>query len=157
MEENYESTNIHLKWLENIYNQIRTIQDFERIANEGCRDLMEYLQIPSQMHLLVLPDAQYKNLRFMVLELNILISNLAHVLKKDDKEKEYKERIQVVLNVINNRSMFLKDIKQNNQVMRIIPSPMLDKTIKYVGEIKSSLIRDIGGLLFLPEGEKKSW
>lgn len=157
MEENYESTNIHLKWLENIYNQIRTIQDFERIANEGCRDLMEYLQIPSQMHLLVLPDAQYKNLRFMVLELNILISNLAHVLKKEDKEKEYKERIQVVLNVINNRSMFLKDIKQNNQVMRIIPSPMLDKTIKYVGEIKSSLIRDIGSLLFLPEGERKSW
>ena len=157
MEENYESTNIHLKWLENIYNQIKTIQDFERIANEGCRDLMEYLQIPSQMHLLVLPDAQYKNLRFMVLELNMLISNLAHVLKKEDKEKEYKDIIQVVLNVINNRSMFLKDIKQNNQVMRIIPLPMLDKTIKYVGEIKSSLIRDIGSLLFLPEGERKSW
>jgi hypothetical protein len=35
-EEEFETTNIHTKWLENIYEQIRNIQAMQRIAKEGA-------------------------------------------------------------------------------------------------------------------------
>lgn len=155
MEEGYESTNIHLKWLDNIYNQIKVLQDFERIAREGCRDLIEYLEIPINMRSIIMPEVQYKNLRFMVLELDILISNLSPVLK--EKTDEYKKRIEPILKNINDRSLFLKDVKINNQIVRINILLFLDKTINYLTSIKSDLIKDISSILYLPEQEKKSW
>lgn len=155
MEGEYESTNIHLKWLENIYGQLRMLQDFERIAREGCKDLMEYLQIPIQMHLLVMPDAQYKNLRFMALELDILIGNLSPVLK--DKEKQYKESLSPVLKNINNRKMFLQEIKNNNQLVRMNLLPFMYSTIEYLSRLKAELIKDIGHILYLPEVKEKKW
>ena len=156
MEEQFESTNIHLEWLKNIYHQITTIQDFERIAREGCRDLMEYLQIPINMQRIVMPEAQYKNLRFMALEIDMLISNCSAVLKT--KTKEYRDRLSPILKNINRRDIFLRDIKNNNQLMHIEVLSFLTRTIDYLIEIKRDLIQDISPVLFLPEDKKeKGW
>jgi hypothetical protein len=155
MEDTFETTNIHLDWLKNIYQELRLIQDMERIAREGCRDLMSYFEVPIEMQRIIMPDAQYKNIRFMVLELDILISNLAPVLK--DKETEYKKRLEPVLKTINNRTLFLKEKKQNNQLVGIDVLPMMNTTIDYLSSIKSSLIKDIGHVLYLPEEAKKEW
>lgn len=155
MEENFESTNIHLKWLENIYNQIKILQDFERLAREGCRDLMEHLQIPLNMQRIILPEAQYKNLRFMILEMDILISNLSPVLK--DKTEDYRKRLKPLLDSINNRKIFLKDIKQNNQIVYTNILPFLYTTVSYISSIKQDLIKDISSLLYLPEEKNKQW
>ena len=76
METDYETTNIHLEWLENIYKELKLIQDMERTAREGCCNLMEYMQIPFDSQRIILPDARYKNLRFFAMELDILINNL---------------------------------------------------------------------------------
>lgn len=159
VDEEYESTNIHLLWLSNIYKQITTLQDFERIAHEGCRDLLEYLEMPPHLYPFILPDAQYKNLRFMVMELRLLISNVNNVLEKQEKGKteEYKTRLQVVLNIINNRSLFLKDVKQNNNVVKVNVLPMLNYTIEYISKLKADLIEDISSILYLPEAEGKKW
>jgi hypothetical protein len=158
--ENFESTNIHLDWLNNIYGQLKMLQDFERIAREGSRSLMEYLQIPFEYQRVVMPDAQYKNMRFFAMELDILISNLSSAFKeedKGDKVKEYKKRLEPILRVIDNRHLFLREKKMNNQLIEIQVLPFLNTTVKFLISIKSDIILDIGHILYLPEEVKKTW
>ena len=161
MEENFESTNIHLDWLKNIYSQLKMLQDFERIAREGCRSLMEYLQIPFEYQRVVMPDAQYKNMRFFAMELDILISNLSSAFKeekeKGDKVKQYKKRLEPILKSIDNRNLFLREKKMNNQLVAIEVLPFLNTTVRFLISIKSDIILDIGHILYLPEEVKKTW
>ena len=91
----------------------------------------------------------------MVLEMDILISNLSPVLK--EKVAEYKERLKPVLQTIDKRNLFIKDRKNNNQIVCIDLLPMLNTTISYISKIKSDLIMDISPILYLPEVSKKEW
>jgi hypothetical protein len=151
-----ETTNINFKWLENIYEQLKNIQDMERLALEGCGSLMEYLQVPYEMQLLLLPEVQYKNLKFICREINILTDNLSPILK--EKTKSYKEKLKPVLDDINNRGLFLKEVRRDNKIFQLTITPLFGKTINYVCDIKSQLINDIGHILYLPnEDKKKSW
>lgn len=150
-----ETTNINIKWLENIYQELRIIQDMERIAREGCKNLMEYFEIPFNMHRIILPDAQYKNMRFMALELDILISNIAPVIKN---EKQYRGTLNAVLKNMNKRELFLKEYKKNGQIIMIETLPILGQTINYLSGIRTNIIKDIKDILYIKEGEnKKTW
>lgn len=153
-EESYESTNIHTKWLENIYEQIKNIQYMERLAMEGCTSLIEYFQIPFSMQRIIIPDTQYKNIRFIVLEMQILISNLSPVLK--DRKAYYETRLKVIADSIDNRKLFLKEVKSNNQLVSIEPTPFMNTTIKFLFKLKSDIINDIGDILYLKEEEDKN-
>jgi hypothetical protein len=153
---NVDTSNINFKWLDNIYGQLKNIQDMENLAKDGCSSLAEYLQIPMEMQRVVIPDAQYKNLRFIVLEMNSLIINLSPVLK--DKTEEYRNKLKPILINIDHRELFLKNIKSNNQVMCIEVLPLFNMTVSYLSEIKLQLIQEIGHILYLPnEDKKKSW
>lgn len=153
----FETTNIHVEWLKNIYKQLMIIQDMERISREGCRDLMEYLQIPIEYHGLVIPDAQYKNLRFFVIELDILINNLKPTLR--EKSKDYTIIIKQIMDNIDRRDLFIKERRINNNVVSYYLLPFFYKTIQLLVKVKSDIISDIGHLLYLPEEEKgkKKW
>lgn len=153
----YESTNINTKWLENIYEQLQTIQNMERLAREGCNSIVEYMQIPFNMRQVILPDVEYKNLRFMILEMDILICNLAPILK--DKTQEYVTMLGKIMDKIDSRQLFLKEIKKDNQVVMIEPLPFMQASVNYLTSIKSKLIQDIGHLLYIPEQDnnKKKW
>lgn len=153
----FESTNINIRWLENIYQQLQTIQNMERLAREGCNDIMEYLQIPYQSRQAILADVEYKNLRFMALEMDILIGNLAPILK--DKTGEYNNRLNILLRNLDNRMLFLKEIKKDNQVVMMESLPFMYSSIAYLSSIKNELIKDIGHLLYIPEQDagKKKW
>lgn len=156
-QEEFESTNINIRWLENIYEQLRTIQSMERLAREGCNSIMEYLQIPLQSRQVILSDVEYKNLRFMALEMDILISNLAPILKT--KTEEYNKKIDFLLNNLDKQELFLKQIKKNGQVVMVEPLPFLYQSINYLSNIKGDLIKDIGHLLYIVEQDdkKKKW
>lgn len=153
----YQSTNINSKWLENIYEQLQTIQNMERLAREGCNSIMEYMQVPFNMRQVILADVEYKNLRLMALEMDILISNLAPILK--EKADKYNERMAKLLQNIDYRNLFLKEIKKDGQVVMIEPLPFLFSSTTYLTTIKSELIKDIGHLLYIPEEDnnKKKW
>lgn len=154
-EEEFTTINIHIKWLENIYEEIRILQDLERMSKEGCRSIIEYFQIPFELQKIIIPDTQYKNLRFFALELDILITNISSVLK--EKEIEYRKRLSPVLKSIENRSLFLKEKIKNGQIVAIEVLPMLYKTIDYLSKIKADLIKDIEPILYLPKENKKEW
>lgn len=148
MEETFETTNINLEWLNNIYSELKIIQDIERTARDGCRNLMEYLQIPIDMRKIVMADSQYKNMRFLALELDLLISNLAPVIK--DKVEKYDTQLKPILNNINNRSLFIDEMRINNRVVEIYTLPFFDYTIDFLVSIKKEIIKDIAHILYLP-------
>lgn len=152
MEENFESTNIHLKWLEHLYKQISRIQDMERMAKEGCIDLMEYLKIPLEMQRVLIPEAQYKNLRFMILEIDILIRNASNIL--GEKTSTYEKRIKPILMSIDNRNLYLKEYKQRGMIVNIQLLPFFHATLKYLNPIISEFIKDISPILYLDEEKK---
>lgn len=155
---NLETTNINLRWLTNIYEQIINIEQMERMCREGCSSLIDYLQIPPDQRGLVLPDAQYKTLRFLVLEMDLLINNLAPILA--EKTELYKKRIEKVLEIVDNRTMFLKPIYSSEKVLSYFQVlDLLPKTISYLSSVVSDLIKDIGSLLFIAQDEqgKKKW
>lgn len=156
MDENYESTNINEAWLKNIYGQLNSIQSMERISREGCNDLMEYLQIPMEMKRIVIQDAQYKNMRFMALELNLLIKNLTPILKGG--EKKFEERLKKILDNIDKRNLFLKDKVINGQLVKVEALPLLDIFIRFLNDIHGEIIKSIGHILYIEEGNrKKGW
>lgn len=156
-QEDFESTNINLRWLENIYEQLRTIQSMERLAREGCNSIMEYLQIPPNVRQIILNDVEYKNLRFMALEMDILIANLAPILK--EKTEDYSKKIDMVLVNLDNRKLFIREIKKDNKVVMTEPLQFMYQTINYLSNTKNDLIKDIGHLLYIPEQDnnKKKW
>ena len=161
MEENFESTNIHLDWLNNIYKQLMRIQEFEKISREGCSSLIEYLQIPFEYQGIMIPDAMYKNMRFFALELDILIDNIIPDLNKEDgnnKSDDYYKRLKPVLDNIDKRHLFIRERRINNQIIQLILLPFFYTTINHLMEIKSNIIKDIGHILYINnEDKKKTW
>lgn len=153
---NIESSNIHSKWLENIYNQLMKIQEMELLALEGCSSLAEYLEIPLEMVNVILPEIQYKNLKFLVHELNSLIDNLSPILKDD--VKNYRKKLESIINNIDIRHLFFKDIRDQGQIIEIRILPFFKKTLNFILLIKSDLIRHkkVMPILYYEE-ETKKW
>ena len=162
MEEGIESTNIHLRWLDNLFDSFIKIQEMEVLALEGCESLMQYLQIPNEMRLTLLPEIQYKNLRFIVRELKLLLDNLSPILKGDDDgddAKEFAEQLKPLIENLDNRELFLKDLKKDNYIIQIEVLPFLNKSITYALDIKSKLImnKQVAKILYVSEENKKKW
>ena len=157
MENEFDSININIEWLNNIYGELRIIQDIERLAREGCKNLMEYMQTPINSQRLVLADVQYKNMRFFALELDILIRNLAPIIPK--KIDSYVKRLNPILDNLNKRNLFVEERKINNRVVEIYTLSFLYKTIDFLISIKSDIIKDIGHILYLKQEDigKKKW
>lgn len=158
MEENYEveSSNIHSKWLDNIYNQFIKIQEMETLALEGCMSLAEFMEIPIERLPIYLPEIEYKNLRFMVRELKLLVDNLSPILK--EQSKEYRELLKPVLKRLDDRSLFLSENKKNNIIIELKLNPIFHKTVEYVLDIKTKIIEDdkVMKILYY-EKENKKW
>jgi hypothetical protein len=155
---NLETTNINLKWLNNIYEQLTNIQNMERLCREGCTSIADYIMIPMDKKGIVLPDAQYKTLKFLIMEMDLLIDNLSPIL--GEKTDSYKKRIAKVLNIVNDPSLFVKPIySSEKQLSYIQVLPLYNETIIYISQINSDLIRDIGHLLYIKEEQenKKKW
>jgi len=153
---NIETSSMNTRWLENIYEQLRNIQDMIRISSEGCISLMDYLQIPIEMHKVVIPEAQYKNIKFLILEFDIFIDNLSPILK--EKTKDYKKRIEPLMNDIYNRDLYLKNIIKSNQLVSIETKPMMNLIFRMLLKLYSDIINDIGEILYInQETKQKQW
>ncbi len=155
MEENFESANIHLKWLDNIYDELSIIQDMERVATEGCKNLVEYFNIPFSERGIIIPDAQYKNLRFLILEMDILLTNLRPIIP--EKIEEYNKRLKPILESINNRNLFIGSRKNNGKIVELFVKEFFYKSLNYVLRIKSDIIYDIKQILYLDSNKKAKW
>lgn len=157
MEDEVSTSNINFKWLDLIYQQLENIQSMERMASEGCTNLVEYVEMPLDMRQIIIADARYKNLRFMANELRLLIDNLKPVL--NGKRDEYFARLLPVLQNIDKRHLFLREVRKNNQVGYLEVLDMMGRTHEYLSMIKADLINEIGDVLFIKneDNNKKKW
>ena len=153
--ENLETTNINIKWLENIYEQLKTLQNLERMASEGCQSLGEYLQIPPHLISTVIPEARYNNMRFFALEMKILIDNLFPIIEED--AQKFKDKLDKIIEKVDKKHFYIKAVKKNNQetleVLNLLPV-----TVRILEHIKSEIIKSIAPILYIKENnKKKTW
>ena len=149
-QEGFESTNINSKWLENIFENIKNIENAYRLAREGCSTVIEYLQIPTEHREIIIPDIQYKNLKLIISELDLLVTDANPVIG-DTKTEEYRKKIEPLLNAMSQRKLFLHE--PYSQVKKQISyrelTPFFWNTLDFVTRIKQDLIRDLSSILFV--------
>jgi hypothetical protein len=94
-------------------------------------------------------------MRFMALEINLLLDNISPILKDD--EPKIRKQLQIIINKMDNRDLFIKDYYSNGELSRIEVQPLLEQFILTLSKIKADIIMKIGNLLYLPESEEKDW
>lgn len=145
------SGNINSLWINNIYENIKSIEIMVRMAREGCNSLNEYVQIPFERKELFIVDAQYKNLRQMHTELGLLVTDLSPLLKKEETEK-YFNLLDSVEKVIENRKLFIEDIKNSDSmIVSSRTTPFFYETLVFLEGIRRKLIMEMSGLLFIKD------
>lgn len=165
MENEFSTTNINTRWLENIYENLKNLEEMERVVREGCSSLIEFLQIPPDQRNFVIPMAQYKSLRIMATEIKLLLDDLMPVINPEQL-KEYRRKLNNIMgfdehgqSVLDNQELFIKQVKKNNQILYCETTLIFNKTLNFISDIKSGIISDIGHILYIKEDDihKKKW
>lgn len=144
-----QSSNINAKWLENIYENIQKLEQYERLMREGCTSLLDYFQIPENRRDIIIGDVQFKNLRFYVTEFNLLLSDLSPILD-DQKSIEFRLLLEQIQRACNSRRLFIKDIFSSTRELRkSVPTPVFFSTINILTKLKVDLFREIKDILYI--------
>jgi len=153
-QDNFSSSNIHLDWLDNIMNQLKDLQDIERLSREGCRSIIEYVSIPPEIAHNFIVETCYKNIQFFIMELHIVVTNLQSTLKEDSKE--YFKRLEFLDKKIKNKKLFVVQKFINNELTLEL-TEIYYKTLDLLIVTKRNLIKDISSLLFIKGDDKPTW
>ena len=156
---NLESGNINTLWTNNIYENLKSLENLIRLAKEGCVSLLDYIQLPTNQRNVIITDIQYKNLKLIVNELNILIVNVLPIIGKDEADKLFK-KLSTINQVINLRHKFIDD--SYSQVQRTITyskvTPFFMQTFEVLSDIRIQIIMLISNVLYIKEdASKKKW
>lgn len=159
-ETSFESTNINSKWLGNIYENLKNLEAYERTAREGCGSLLEFLSIPSERWPTILGEAQYKNLNFMVTELNLLLTDLTPVVDKEDLEK-FRDKLTMLDAILNKKSLFIthRYAINGSTITSTQATDYFYETLEMISQLKRQVIQNIAHLLYVKSGNKtgKPW
>lgn len=149
MEDYVKTANINIKWLDNIYENIKNIENCERRARLGCRDLLEYVSIPFKDRNLFLSDAQFMNLRIFVTEFHLLLSDLSPILD-EKKLAEFRNIIDNLEKNINKRHYFVKDIYNVSRHLDSIKlTEVFYETLNILSRLKIDLFKEIKNILYI--------
>lgn len=145
----FQSSNINRLWLNNIYENIKNLETMVRLAREGCLSLAEYMQIPFEQRAIILPDVQYKNMRMISNEMNLLLTDLVPVLGKD-KVEEYLKILFSIEKIIDQRKLFVKDNYSSvkKQVVSSSTTEFFFETLRFLEVIRRNIIIDISSILY---------
>lgn len=161
MEENkeFETTNISTLWNKNIFENVKNLEEMERLAREGCQSILQFIQMdPNTIHL-ILPEIQYKNLKMMVSEIGLLLSDLSPVVDetfyKEIELELAKYKIQILT-----KKFFIVDIKEQLKVTKkpkILNKYLTNEfynLLEKVSDLKVKIIKKIAPILFVEKKEK---
>lgn len=154
----YESGNINTKWIDNIYENLKNLETFERLSREGCQSILEYLQIPYEDRKIIIADIQFKNLKLMLNELRLLITDASLVIGEEQTEK-YKNILIKLDEAFNDRKLFI--IERYSAIQdRIVSSDTtayFKDTLNFLSFIRERLIYLLRNILYVkPQPIKKS-
>lgn len=156
----FESTNINALWLQNIYENLKNLEFHERLAREGCNSIIEYIQMPYDKRNIFLSEVQYKNLRFIITEINLLLTDLSPVVNEKELE-EYRKQLDNLERVINLRKLFIREIYSSikKEITKSEMTPFFLETVGFVTKLRVNIIKSIAHLLYVQQTDKtaKSW
>lgn len=139
MEQNIQNSSertINDKWLDNIYNILLRLETADKLANEGCRDLIEYIQTPEQH----LPMIQYKNYTLFLTEFEILINNCQKMLP-DKKYEEFVKNLEGLRKAEKVHGEFL--IRRFNNIQKTEKyslRPVFNDAIKIISRMRRDVV-----------------
>jgi len=157
MNEDYESSNINTKWLENIYENLKNLEVISRNAREGCSSLLEYLQIPLQSKAIIIADVKYKNLRFMVTEMDLLLTDLTPVLE-EEKLNSLRETLNKIEPLMKNRDLFVEESfsASSNSINHSENTDLFNETLKFLLKLRIDIIKSISHILYMSKSDRQS-
>lgn len=144
-----QTANINEKWLQNIYENIKKMEEHERLSREGCEDLLDYIRIPSDQRKIIIGSLQYKNLNFLITEFNLLLTDLSPVVDSN-KVKSFRDTLETIENALPNITLFIEEkYDLNGRLTETMPTPFFFQTIKALNRLKGDLFREIKGILYI--------
>lgn len=154
-EEGFDSTNINPLWLRNIYENLHNLEELERLSREGVPNLVEYANIPEQEREKTIAYLQYKNLRSMVSEMYLLLTDLVPVIKKDfyDQKKLFLDKLRKKIN----QKEFFIHAPVNQKLKKVISvklKPIFDDTVDIMCLMRKDIIEEIASLLYVKQEEE---
>lgn len=152
---NYDSSNINTLWLNNIYENLKNLEQLMRLSREGCTSLFEYMKIPVEQRKILIADTQYKNLRFMITELDLLLTDITPTIG-EDKVEEFRKLLQPVEDIIDNRFLFVKETTSvtKNGITSSALLPFFYDTLNFVSKMRNNIIKSISHLLYIKDDDK---
>lgn len=149
MEEFTQSANINEKWLNNIYENIKKLEDYERLVREGCLSLLDYVQIPLHSRPVIIGLTQFKNLRFMITEFKLLLADLTPILKPE-RAKDFDSTLSNIDKALNSERLFLtSSFDVHRRLIETKPTEFFYLTIDTLHKIKVDLFKEIKNILYI--------
>lgn len=158
--DNIQSANINALWLQNIYENLRNLQAYERLAREGCMSIIEYIQVPWEKKQIYLNDVQFKNLKFIGTEMQILLVDLTPIMDAKDLDK-FQKQLDNMNKVINLRKLFIKEFFSGikKEVTKSEMTPFFYETLNLFIKLRSDIINSISHVLYVKQEDQntKKW
>jgi hypothetical protein len=149
MDNTIRTANINETWLLNIYENIKKIENYERLAREGCTSVMEYVQMPIRDREINAGLIQYKNLKILLTEFILLLADLTPTIRKD-KIKEFHDALDSLENIIQNENYLLvKRYDENNKIISINTTNNFNYILKSLHKLKIELFDQIKHILYI--------
>lgn len=82
-EKQQDTRNFADKWLNNIFEVLMRIEDYERLAKNGCITILDYVQNPD----LDLAVIQERNYQLFMTEVEIILNDIKHFVNKKEMLK----------------------------------------------------------------------
>ena len=148
--------NISQLWLQNIYENLKNLENMERLAREGCESVFDYVQIPIRIRNKVVAEAQYKNLRLMVSEMILLLTDITPICKK-----EFIKGVSDMVHLIKARITHRKDFIStpiNQTKGKLTDSKLLNSfyiTLEKITDLRIKVIKEISPTLFVGQDMNK--
>lgn len=158
MDEQFGTANINSLWLQNVYENLKNLEMLERIAKEGCNSVMEYLGIPMDQRITLLADTQYKNLRFIVTEMSLLLTDLTPVMDQT-KLKIFRQMLSKIEEVITKRQLFVNEnySAKKKGIVQSSVTEFFHQTLKFLCNLRIKIIQENAQLLYIKEDDRKGW
>lgn len=149
MEEFTQTANINEKWLNNIYDNIQKLEEYERFSREGCENLFDYLRIPYSKRSIISGITQLKNLKFFITEFHLLLADLSPVIN-EDKLKNFQSVLNNIQTALPNERLFINEIRDlNRNIIETKPTDFFHQTLECLHILKIDLFREIKHILYI--------
>lgn len=149
-----DAANINSKWIENIYENIKKIEEFERLAREGCTSIFDYVQIPMNDRNMFLVEIQYKNLKLLLNEFILVIPDINPVIGETESG-EFMQLLEKLSKVMEDKKNIIRYFRSDVQ-NKITDAELTDSfytMLKILHDLRVKLILVLKNILYREESK----